>query len=265
MWSRTLTKAMGIDAKDFAKALSAALGNEGIQKKLQSILHESIKMDFDIINDKHDSLSKDMDKLKETNDELNNHLANLRMEIQAKNDTITSLEKKVEELEIKQDAQEQYSRRNSLRISGIPELVGENTPTMVVQKLNEILKLDPPLMEAELDRVHRVGPKTQQPRAILIKFATYDPRFRVYKSRTKLKPRTERSEGDDEIVSPVEPPVYINEDLTRRRTGLLYLARQRKKHETINDCWTYDGHVVVKDTVNTIHQINSAAELDAII
>ena len=54
-------------------------------------------------------------------DELRHEVAELRTIIMAKDKQILDLTTKVQDLEDKADDVEQYSRRNSLRISGIPE------------------------------------------------------------------------------------------------------------------------------------------------
>ena len=65
------------------------------------------------------------------------------------------------------DDKEQYSRRNSLRLNGIPNKYGENTD-------DEIEKLHTDIIDLDTDRAHRSGSSyydnngSQQP--ILVKF-----------------------------------------------------------------------------------------------
>ena len=97
----------------------------------------------------------------------------------AKDKQILDLTTKVQDLEDKADDLEQYSRRNSLRISGIPEREGEDVLQETLRVVNSTLL--PPLTVEEIDRVHRVGPKLpDKTRQILIKLATYRTRRRVY-------------------------------------------------------------------------------------
>ena len=60
-------------------------------------------------------------------DELRHEVAELRSIIIAKDKQISDLTKQVEALEDKTEELEQYSRRNSLRISGIPEREGRTS------------------------------------------------------------------------------------------------------------------------------------------
>ena len=75
---------------------------------------------------------------------------------------------------------------------------------------------------------------------------------KVFRSRTKLKVHNHEHPGSQ---------VFINEDLTARRASLAYTTRQLKKAGKLNDCWTSDGKIVIKDLANKIVQINSADEL----
>ena len=43
------------------------------------------------------------------------------------------------------------------------------------------------------------------------------------------------------------PDVYSNEDLTCKRSKLLFEARKCKRAKKISDCWSVDGYVMVKD------------------
>ena len=43
-----------------------------------------------------------------------------------------------------------------------------------------------------------------------------------------------------------ESRLYLNDDLTRSRSQLLYECCQAKKKQLISDCWSYDGSIIVK-------------------
>ena len=137
---------------------------------------------------------------------------------------ITNLEKEVNDIE-------QYSRRNSLRVSGIPEKLNESTDELV-KKLAED-KLNVCIADQDIDRSHRVGKiinetgdedtKTRH-RQILIKFTNYDARNKVIRSRSKLK-------GSG---------ITIHEDLTRKNQTLL--SKTSKKQGVVS-AWSKDGRI----------------------
>ena len=113
--------------------------------------------------------------------------------VQGLNLTIQSLEKenrglkaRVELLEAKVDAAEQYSRRNCLRIAGVPENPSENTDVYVMDLTRAI---DAEVSLNDIERSHRVGRRrvSGRPRDIIVKFSSYRTRRKVYGARTKTK------------------------------------------------------------------------------
>ena len=58
-----------------------------------------------------------------------------------------------------QEEQEQYSRRNCLRIYGMPETKDENSDDVVLQLVNSKLNLGFQVRESDLDRTHRIQPR----------------------------------------------------------------------------------------------------------
>ena len=85
-------------------------------------------------------------------------------------DTNVSLTARVALLEAQADQAEQYSRRNCLRISGVPETPDESTDNIVMSIANDI---DSDIRIHDIDRNHRIGnPKSKRatPRKINVKF-----------------------------------------------------------------------------------------------
>ena len=151
-------------------------------------------------------------------------------------------------LECKLDQGEQYSRKNCLRISGIEEKPFENTDT-IVTKLAADNESDVDL--SQIDRSHRLGDPNKaraKPRDIIVKFATYRSRQSFYKRRTLLKQRDHQG-------------VFVNEDLTKFRSGLLFNARSLTKIELLKGAWSSDGNILVKDMNDKVHRINDISDL----
>ena len=55
---------------------------------------------------------------------------------------VISLSTKVEKLEYTSDKMEQYSRRNSVVIHGLPEIKGEDTNSLVIETVKKKMGLD---------------------------------------------------------------------------------------------------------------------------
>jgi hypothetical protein len=143
------------------------------------------------------------------------------------------LEKKVTDLEDAIDKANQYSRRNSLRVSGIKESTGESFDNIVLDLCDAVVagvKLE------EVDRCHRVGKaKKNKSRDILVKFTSYRARQKLYTMRTKLKDEGLGYQG-----------VFVNEDLTRPRSELLFEARTLVKSKKLAGAWSADGNILIK-------------------
>ncbi|XP_052787308.1 uncharacterized protein LOC128222373 [Mya arenaria] len=160
------------------------------------------------------------------------------------------LKSKVFKLENEADRAEQYSRRNCLRVAVVAETTSENTDDIVLGISNAVSS---GLLIEEIDRSHRVGPvrNDKKPRDIIVKFVSYRSRQKLYQRRSALKKSSELSY------------VYVNEDLTRKRSSLLYEARRHAKTGSLSGAWSSDGNVLIKDKAGKIHAINCPDELYA--
>ena len=120
--------------------------------------------------------------------------------------------------------------------------------------INDELQVSPPVTCESIDRVHRTGKRSKEKvRPILVKFTSYGVRDQVIRSRKKLKPAD----------SNIKQTLFINEDLTKQRADLLYRARQLKKDKAIQDCWSWDGRILIKNNIAKIIQIRSTNDLMA--
>ena len=222
MWTRRLSRSM--DQEEFIKCFISALGNEQVLQKMRH------------------NICGDLQK----------EIGELRDLLQKREQRIETLEKRIEELERRQDESEQYSRRNSLRISGVDQNENEDVTEKVLSLFNNTMKLSPPVSMEHIDRVHRVGPvKPGKSRPILVKFSMYRTRNSIFRAKKILK----------EVNQASNKNIYVNEDLTKFRSTLLYKAREMKRQKMITDCWSWDGTILIKDNVNKIIPIRTIADL----
>ena len=223
-----------MDAADFLANFRNALKDEEIRSQLGGIMAEQLK----------------------------NEIVLLRKEVKEKDKQIVNLNSRIDSLESENDALEQYTRRNSLRLFGLPEQQGEDSVEVALNLMNQTLKVEPPIVMEDLDRVHRVGKKKApdasspeqpdsppKPRPIIVKFATYRARHRVITKKKALE----------------STKMYINEDLTRARATMLYKARQLKRKELITAAWTHDGALVIKDKHDKIKSAHSLHQIDELL
>lgn len=190
---------------------------------------------------------------------LDARMKSFQAQLEAKDERIVALESDVTKLKNLLDDQEQYSRRESLRFSGIAESInGEDTDQLVLDLVNKEMKLVPPLERDDIARSHRSGDKDKAQdgrRAILARFATYRIRDRVIRARRNLKTYNIKAKRED------RPRVFINEDLTKQRMDILYQARQFKKQDKIKDTWSWDGIIRIQARNNRVHAITKMANL----
>lgn len=133
---------------------------------------------------------------------------------------------KVEALELKCDKLEQYSRRNNLRVYGIPERVGENSDLVLLSFFQE--KLGIQLQITDIDRSHRTGKKLggEHPRPLLVKFVSYRSKAEIFGKKKVLK-------GSGCV---------IKEDLTQVGAQLLKSATEKYGKNCV---WTSDGRIIL--------------------
>ena len=170
-------------------------------------------------------------------------------------DTINSLQKenqdlktRVQKLAAKVDAAEQYSRRNCLRIAGVPENPLENTDVYVIDMSRAI---DAEVTLDDIERSHHVGPLREgKRRDIIVKFWSYRTRRKVYGAQTKTK-------GCGYMG------VFINEDLTKPRNKILLKARKMVKSKNLSSAWSSDGTILVRDKEDVKHKIMCENDLAA--
>lgn len=143
-------------------------------------------------------------------------------------------------LEVRTDEIEQYSRRNNLRLFGIPEGENEDTDNLV---LNVARDIGANINMNDICRSHRVGRRTiGKPRPIIVKFTSYRARREIFSRKKQLRGTR----------------VTIREDLTALRLSLLKTAVTRFE---VRNVWTMDGVILVKTPDGNIRRVTQLSEL----
>ena len=122
---------------------------------------------------------------------------------------MVNMNEKIEKLERIVERKEQYPRCICLLMHGM-QGERENTEDLVLETLNEKMYID--LTPSDLDGTHRIGPKkisSNKPRAVIIKFVSYNTRKNIFSNKKLLK----------------GTQVSITESLTAKRMGILKEAR----------------------------------------
>lgn len=212
-------------------------------------LKSSLDAKDSVINGLEESVAELKEKLEEKDTIIPNLESNLaliadRLDtaqalVDTSNDRITLLNEELDELA-------QYSRRYSLRISGLgPFKMEDNYRQMVIDLASQF---GVKLTQADVDRAHPAGRDRKQ---LIVRFTNYAARFNVYSNRRKLRN--------------VKPNVFINENLTAKRYQMLQKLLELKKLNVVSGAWSNDGRLfVLKDNkkvlIKTNEEINKLRE-----
>ena len=160
---------------------------------------------------------------------------------------LESLYKKMSELEIRLESQEQYSRRTSLRFHNIKVPVNErgriihpvNTDDLILDISNNLPGVN--LTINDIGRSHVIGRAKSGKCQVIVRFLSYRTRNLVYTNKKSL-----RANPDG---------IFITENLTPYRTNLTKRLSQLKFDKQIAAYWTSDGRIFVKRTETSRKEI----------
>ena len=110
--------------------------------KFTQILLSCLK-DKEVIKQFHDVTG--FQNIQDSVNSLSRNIENLKKTIEAKDVVITALKEEVKTLNHKVDDLEQYSSRNSVRVTGIPENENEDIGKSVLEMINNRMKVEPPV------------------------------------------------------------------------------------------------------------------------
>ncbi|KAK6176271.1 hypothetical protein SNE40_010210 [Patella caerulea] len=223
-------------------------------------------------------------QLQQSIKDLQNKVSTLEKDLIMRDQTITELSYKCDELE-------QYGRREGIRISGILEEDGEDTDQLVIEVGRAI---DIEITKDDINRSHRVGapgnydPNTK-PRPIIVRFRGYYIKRAFVKNGKKLAkirpPKVNRassqatpSQVNPEAEQTIDPrlistlpqtllrhPIYINDDMTKQRASIAFRARLLLKEKRISQTWCSDGIIFVKTRNGDTKLIRNQTEFGTLL
>ena len=214
-----------------------------------------------VTNDKLESLLKRfqdglMKKIDDIFNEQNTRIEELESKLAIKKNIIDNLE-------IKCDDNEQYSRRSCLRVHGLDFTSDEDEGVMKkVGKCCSDMGIE--FNQNEIDCVHYIGKpymdktKNKNVRSLIIKFKSWKSRITFYKSRPRNHLDRQKKPGSSFSVSL---------DLTKRRYNLLMKARGLTANNTSVAYAFCDINcsLVIKFNDNTYRCFNSESELNNLL
>ena len=218
-----------------------------IKIELSNIARESNKFAKEIAELRNliQEQKTELDSLKTSIKKAENQNIALEDELFAARNKINEQEEEIAELYQLQDNLEQYTRKQSLEICGIPAGAYVSTEEAVLKIANA---LEVTMSAEDINISHKI--KSKGAGTILVKFQNHKAKSRLYKARTKLKNLrltdifTDMSTATR--VAAGTGRIFINENLTSYRKDLLRKANDKRKDGLIISAWSTDGKIFVK-------------------
>lgn len=186
--------------------------------------HEKIDDIKAIFNEHRADIDKclaDLDSLKTENKVLKEQLLKVREEV---------------------NNQQQYSRRNTVDIQGVPEAKSENL-LEIVKTVAGVLRYK--LSSDMVDAVHRLPGNRgdSRPRGIILKFVRRmdcDELLRLAKVKRGFPATELRIQSDSKV--------YVNASLSKNYRELLFLAKRAAREGIVKYAWYNNGKILVRKT-----------------
>lgn len=169
------------------------------------------------------------------------------------------LKNRVSALESRMDDIEQYSRRDTIEIHGVPVAAGEQVVEVVK---SVVTALDLPIEDTMISACHRLRSRegTGKPPGIIVKMVRRMDAQEILKKRRVKRNFSTHHIG---LTANLAVPIYINESLCPGRRRLLNAAKniQKEKHYTF--LWIRDGKILLrKSDKDPVKVVTSPADLD---
>ena len=194
------------------------------------------------------------EKFKEKNDELHQRLDMLVYENVQMKEQIEDLTSRLSESEKnsktalqKSNINEQYSRKNNIKIMGVEELENETEQSLTEQVITIVAtKTKVKLDEHKITPLHRIPGKTGMPKPVLIKLKNNSVKIQIMKKRQEMKRAGYR----------------LVDDVTKQNTSLI---NRLMLHENIDSAWYFNGSVYAKTTAGKRHKFDICSDTDKVI
>ena len=135
---------------------------------------------------------------------------------------LTDMQKQIKQQSYQLEKNEQFQKRENIRIKGLTYEENENTEQRVIGLARDI---GVTLTSDDISERYRVGATTDTsyPKPVFVRLAKRTKKVEIMKNKKKCR-----------------RGVYIDEDLTRMRSNMMYEIR---KHQHTVRTWTIDGKI----------------------
>ena len=189
----------------------------GLEKKINTSL-EYMEGNIEDLQKENKALKEEIRKLEEKCAKQDSQMQRMKREVEA-----------VKEHAVRN---EQYSRKNNLKIFGLKEKTGEDCMEEIQKMAKERLKVN--IQREEMEIAHRL-PAAKGPRPVIVKFRDTGSKFTLLKARKVLK----------------GTGVSIAEDISQT---ILDTVKMLRDNENTKDTWCWNGKIYVKDKDDRVHK-----------
>lgn len=202
------------------------------------------------LQQKHDSL---LCKLQENYADLKVNYAKIEADLSIVRTVSNNMKDHIITLEHKCSSNEQYSRRECLEISGIPENTAD---TKLEDKVRDVLeKIDCNVKPKNIEACHWVKTK-HGGRRVIIKLSKRKDADKIRKNKKMLKNTNLTSLG-------IHNPVYINDSLCRYYKSLWIKCKRLRDGNQIHSFWITNGSIRLKlSETSRVQEITHISDLE---
>ena len=230
-----MTKA---DMKAFIKSTVEEIMTE-INKNIEMTIDIKVKEKTDAMKNDIKDLNKELETLRNENNKLKKDLN----DAQKQNETTDKLAKQGLQ---KANQNEQYSRKNNIKIRDIAEEPDEDE-TKLTRTVANILETQGVVIRPEhILAIHRIPAKSGAVKPVLIKFRNNNDKTRVMKARAGMKAAGHR----------------LVDDVTKMNTDLI---TKLSDHEKIDSAWYFNGAIFGKTTSGKRLKFDIYDDIDSVI
>lgn len=192
-----------------------------LEKKMREDIENKVQEKTKHLNEKIDSISFENQQL---TDQLKSTSTTLQKQINDLEEQIQHNEKRSKDALKNSNYNEQYSRKNNVKIMDVPEDEGESNSNLLTKVCDIFATQNVELAKNEIIALHRIPTRKGGIRPVLMKTMNNNVKSRLMKKRKEMKKIGHR----------------LVDDVTSANTGLI---NRLQLHSDIESAWYFNGSV----------------------
>ena len=218
-------------------------------KEIISDLQENMELTISLkVEEKTKVMAQKLDSVQKDNDGLKSEIVALKREQKEQNKKIEAADKRSKEAHCKANYNEQYSRKNNVKIMDMPvsKPEGETEEDLISEVSSLFKKQSIDIDRTKIMAIHRIPGKTGHVKPVLIKFTNNNEKTKVMTNRSAFKAMGRRL---------VDDVTMCNAKLIARLT----------EHNQIVQAWYYNGSVYGKTVTSQRQKFDIYDNIDDVL